>query len=135
MKFRAHETFFIRKGWLYKGLKNVTQDPCVFVSKERNPIDVLGLGSNMVKSLRYWMKATGLTEESSARGRTSSQTLTSLAQIIYKEDRYFEELISLRTNIEKNIYENEDVKILGRGLNRLIRDKDGFSIQIGLLNL
>lgn len=49
-------------------------------------------------------------------------------------DRYFEELISLRTNIEKNIYENEDVKILGRGLNRLIRDKDGFSIQIGLLN-
>lgn len=95
MKFRAHETFFIRKGWLYKGLKNVTQDPCVFVSKERNPIDVLGLGSNMVKSLRYWMKATGLTEESSARGRTSSQTLTSLAQIIYKEDRYFEELGTL----------------------------------------
>ena len=23
MKFRAHETFFIRKGWITKGLKNV----------------------------------------------------------------------------------------------------------------
>ncbi len=95
MKFRAHETFFIRKGWLYKGLKNVQKDERVFVSKVNNPIDVLGLGSNMVKSLRYWMKATGLTKEPLLRGKQSHQELLKLAEIIYKHDRYFEELGTL----------------------------------------
>ena len=33
MKFRAHETFFIRKGWLSKGMKNVSKKPNVFVDK------------------------------------------------------------------------------------------------------
>ncbi|MEG1566692.1 MAG: DUF4007 family protein, partial [Anaerovoracaceae bacterium] len=31
MKFRGHETFFIRKGWLYKGMKNVVADSTVFM--------------------------------------------------------------------------------------------------------
>ena len=30
MKFRAHDTFFIRKGWLNKGMRNVKTDPAVF---------------------------------------------------------------------------------------------------------
>lgn len=53
MKFRAHDTFFIRKGWLSKGMKAVHSKPDVFVAKDENPMDVLGIGSNMVKSLRY----------------------------------------------------------------------------------
>ena len=32
-KFRGHETFYIRKGWLYKGLKNIAQNPKVFTDK------------------------------------------------------------------------------------------------------
>ena len=40
----------------------------------------------------------------------------------------------MRTDIEKNIYDNEDIKTLGRGLNRLINDKEGFSVQVSLLN-
>ena len=64
MKFRAHETFFIRKGWLSKGMKYVRQtEGNVFIDKENNPMDTLGIGSNMVKSLRYWLLAVGLTEE------------------------------------------------------------------------
>ena len=50
MKFRAHDTFFIRKGWLSKGMKAVHSKPDVFVAKDGNPMDVLGIGSNMVKS-------------------------------------------------------------------------------------
>lgn len=46
MKIRGHETFYIRKGWLYKGLKNVKQNPTVFTNKAENPMDVLGIGSN-----------------------------------------------------------------------------------------
>lgn len=34
MKFRAHDTFFIRKGWLSKGMKAVHSKPDVFVAKD-----------------------------------------------------------------------------------------------------
>ncbi len=53
MKFRAHDTFFIRKGWLSKGMKYVCIKSDVFVAKDENPMDVLGIGANMVKALRY----------------------------------------------------------------------------------
>ena len=46
MKFRAHDTFFIRKGWLSKGMKHIEAKPDVFISKENNPMDILGIGSN-----------------------------------------------------------------------------------------
>lgn len=89
MKFRGHETFFIRKGWLSKGMKNVYKSPEVFVSKEEKPMDVLGIGSNMVKSLRYWMQAVGLTEEPKSGKRV--QKFTDIGKIIYSEDPYLEE--------------------------------------------
>lgn len=89
MKFRAHETFFIRKGWLSKGMERVVAREDLFVSKKDNPMDVLGIGSNMVKSLRYWLQAVGLTSEPSKGKRV--QHLTPLGQVIYDNDRYIEE--------------------------------------------
>ena len=65
MKFRAHDTFFIRKGWLSKGMKYVCNKPDVFIDKNDPPMDVLGIGSNMVKALRYWLQNVGLTVEPS----------------------------------------------------------------------
>ena len=41
MKFRAHDTFFIRKGWLSKGMKYVQKKPDVFVAKDENPISLV----------------------------------------------------------------------------------------------
>lgn len=49
-------------------------------------------------------------------------------------DKYFEEMIKMRTEKERDIYSNESIRALGRGLNRLIRDKVGFSIQVNLLS-
>jgi hypothetical protein len=93
MKFRAHDTFFIRKGWLSKGMRNVLAAPDVFVSREHNPMDVLGIGANMVKSLRYWMTALGLTEEPASGQRV--QTPTRLGHIIHDNDPYYEEMGTL----------------------------------------
>lgn len=93
MKFRAHDTFYIRKGWLSKGMKNVVANENVFISKEENPMDVLGLGANMVKSLRYWLQVVGLTEESKKGKR--SQYLTDLGKLVFSNDRYIEELGTL----------------------------------------
>lgn len=94
MKFRAHETFFIRKGWLFKGLKNVMLDPTIFTRKDKNPVDILGLGSNMVKSLRYWLQVTGLTSEKQEK-RIKIQSVSDLGKIIFKNDRYIEEIGSI----------------------------------------
>lgn len=107
MKFRGHETFFIRKGWLRKGIKNVLNDATLFVNKDKLPTDVLGIGANMVKSLRYWLQVVGLTTE--VRGEKSGkreQIITDLGKVIYKNDPYFEELGTLwllHYNLAKNI--------------------------------
>lgn len=92
-KFRASETFFIRKGWLSKGMRYVSQKPDVFVDKKENPMDVLGIGANMVKSLRYWLQAVGLTSEPSKGKRV--QKLTDFGKLVHEYDPYAEELGTL----------------------------------------
>ena len=91
MKFRAHDTFFIRKGWLSKGMKYVRNKPDVFVDKDENniPMDVLGIGSNMVKALRYWLQAVGLTKEPNSGRR--KQSFTELGNAVFNNDRFIEE--------------------------------------------
>lgn len=93
MKFRGHETFFIRKGWLYKGMNNVVKEPGVFQGAAGNPMDVLGIGANMVKSLRYWLVASKLTSE--PRSGKRNQELTELGKIIFENDPYMEEIGSI----------------------------------------
>ena len=93
MKFRAHETFFIRKGWLYKGMKNIVKDPTVFMGTNGNPMDILGIGANMVKALRYWLQAVGLTVEPTSGKR--SQTLTPFGEVVFEHDKYIEEMGTL----------------------------------------
>ena len=93
MKFRAHDTFFIRKGWLYKGIKNVINDPSVFMGVNGNPMDILGIGANMVKALRYWLQAVGLTSEPTTGKR--QQTLTPFGEVVFECDKYIEEMGTL----------------------------------------
>ena len=93
MKFRAHDTFFIRKGWLNKGLRNVNADAGVFMGSKGNPMDVLGIGANMVKALRYWLQAVRLTSEP-ASGR-KEQTFTDFGNIVFENDPYIEEMGTL----------------------------------------
>ena len=93
MKFRAHDTFFIRKGWLSKGMERIVGKPDLFVDKEENPMDILGIGTNMVKALRYWLQAVGLTSEPVSGRRI--QALTDFGQRVYAYDRYIEELGTL----------------------------------------
>ncbi len=95
MKIKAHQTFSIRMGWLYKGLSNVIEDTKkseysnLFVSDDS--MNRLGLGSNMVKSLRYWMIALGLTSEKIKSG----QKATEFGNLVFKNDKHFEEIGTL----------------------------------------
>jgi hypothetical protein len=62
LKFSGHESFVIRYGWLPKLYSALVECPDVFASDER-AILALGLGRNMVKSIRFWGDALGLTEQ------------------------------------------------------------------------
>lgn len=106
MKFRGHETFSIRKGWLNKGIKNIEKCPGVFLGDAGNPMDVLGIGANMVKALRYWMLATNIASEPLSGHRV--QSLTELGKTIYDNDPYFEESGSLCL-IHYELACNEDI--------------------------
>lgn len=89
MKFRAHDTFAIRKGWLHKGMRHVEKNSRIFVDKEKNPMDEFGIGANMVKALRYWLQATGLTEENTGNNR--NQYFTPFGEQVRENDPYMEE--------------------------------------------
>ena len=94
MKYRAHDTFFIRKGWISKGMRYVDKSHGeVFVDKKENPMDVLGIGANMVKALRYWLQAIGITEEPNSGKRI--QTFTEFGRLVFEHDKYIEEMGTL----------------------------------------
>jgi hypothetical protein len=101
-KLQGHEKFPLREGWLTKGLFQVDNNPKVFQGND-GP-DVFGIGNNMVKALRYWLRAFGLITENSARGAR----VTTLGNIILENDPYFENVFTiwvLHSNIAKNIEE------------------------------
>lgn len=99
IKLQGHEKFALREGWLNKGLIMVAKNPAAFQGKE-GP-DIFGIGNNMVKSLRYWLKAFGLIEEAPGKGAR----LTSIGELILKNDPYFEDIFTiwlLHSYIAKN---------------------------------
>ena len=89
IKLKGHETFALREGWLNKGLAKVDANPKVF--SENYGADALGVGSNMAKAIRYWLKAGKFMEEPPKEGAK----LTDIGQIIFKEDKYLEDIFSL----------------------------------------
>lgn len=59
--FSGHETFPFRYPWLKKGLDAASDDPEIFVRDDA--LVTLGVGKNMVRSIRHWCLATGLLED------------------------------------------------------------------------
>lgn len=94
-KLKGNESFYIREGWLNKGITVIQNSPSVF-SDQYAAMDILGVGSKMVKSIKYWMLTSGLVEESRAKTGKRTLTLTNdLGEIIYKYDKYFEDVFTL----------------------------------------
>lgn len=61
VSFSGHETFVSRYGWLKKGVDAVSADPHVFTTDEA--MVTLGVGKNMVRSIRHWGLAMNILEE------------------------------------------------------------------------
>lgn len=58
MKFGGHETFFLRPGWLTKGLHLVQAKEDVNWASDAAS-DAMGVGRNMSKSIGWWLSRTG----------------------------------------------------------------------------
>jgi len=58
--FGRHETFSLRFGWLTKGYQGLKNNPNIFLDDDATVH--LGVGKNMVSSIRYWMLATRVAE-------------------------------------------------------------------------
>lgn len=109
-KLKGNESFNIREGWLRKGVRNVELYPDLF--SRDDVMELLGVGSKMVKSIRYWLQATGLcTESFQVGGRARVQNLTkSFGSVINSFDPYFDDDFTWAL-MHYNIVKNEDLCI------------------------
>jgi hypothetical protein len=80
--FSGHESFPFRYPWLKKGFDAVRDDPFVFLRE--NAITTLGVGKNMVRSIRHWCLAAGVLAESQHGG--GALRPTQLGTLLFADD-------------------------------------------------
>lgn len=95
-RFSGHQTFVARNGWLEKGVKLILGNPHGFLDDDA--VVRLGVGKNMVESIKYWCQQTGLIEDADVAG---TMRLTDLGRFLFGDgngqgvDPYLEDDASL----------------------------------------
>ena len=92
-RFSGHETFPFRYPWPLKGVRGLMREPELFFREDA--IVRLGVGKNMVASIRFWLEALGLAV---IDGRARSGYPTELGQKLFREggwDPYLEDPATL----------------------------------------
>ena len=105
MVINKHGSFYLRSGWGTKIIQAVEADDMVFSPvNEQEAVDRIGLGRVMIKALRYWADASGLTTEEKVQGGIAERR-TDLFDLLEANDRYFQKpgsLLLLHRNIALN---------------------------------
>ena len=78
-RFSGHESFACRYAWLPKAYRGLVADPALFADDENAMLE-LGLGKNMVKSLKFWVEATGI---ATPIGRGRSMEITDFGHDVF----------------------------------------------------
>lgn len=100
IRLQGHEKFTLREGWITKGLNEVENPKYDNVFLEKDAAEIFGFGNNMVKSLRYWMKVFGLTNDNGSE-------LSLFGKLVAKYDKYIEDMFTLwimHSKISKDIH-------------------------------
>ncbi len=84
LKFKKNESFYIRDGWFEKALNTIDAFEGNNFFAKNNGIVELGIGSNMVKSLRYWLQSSYIISPS------IKTSILLFGELILKYDKYFE---------------------------------------------
>lgn len=98
VSFSGHETFPFRYAWMKKGVDAVSKDGHVF--NQDTAMTILGVGKNMVRSIRHWCLAAGVIEEFQPQPsvRRFSLRTTDLGTVLFSDegwDPYLEDLGTL----------------------------------------
>src|SRR5690606_5171953 len=84
-RFSGHDTFHCKQQWLLKGFNFILENEISGFSNITKSITYLGVGKNMVSSVKYWLEAFGITNENN---------LTEFSNLIFSSedglDRYLE---------------------------------------------
>ncbi|MHB8993707.1 MAG: DUF4007 family protein [Armatimonadota bacterium] len=97
-RFSGHQTFAFRHGWLEKGVRAVQERPTIF--SDEDALVYLGVGKNMVQSIRHWCTLAQLVDPVPRAPRSKGQPLqvTDLARKLLLEggwDPFLEDDASL----------------------------------------
>lgn len=97
--FSGHESFALRYMWLPKAVQGLVKNPDLFTSEEHAMV-VLGVGKNMVRSIKHWGIVTGMLVESASEegGRQKTIAPSPLGQKLFGKkgfDPYLEHPSSL----------------------------------------
>lgn len=93
MRYSGHETFACRYAWLPKAFRALDADPSILGDEERAMV-ALGVGKNMVRSIRFWVEVMGVAA-APLRGRTLEPT--AFGRAIFGADGYDQYLEDVRT--------------------------------------
>lgn len=106
MQINKHGSFYIRNGWPTKIMDAVSDDALIFSpNKELDAVDDIGVGRVMIKAMRYWATAMGLTVESKTQSGVSHE-LTELGVLLANSDPYCQDkgtLWLLHRNLSRNV--------------------------------
>lgn len=83
LRLKRHGSFSVREGWFEKAISSIVENDKSIFGKE-NGVSILGIGANMVTSLRYWLIASGIIYE-------KNSMLTEFGQMIAKYDPYLDQ--------------------------------------------
>lgn len=90
ISFSGHESFALRYSWLPKAVQGLPEQPDLFLLEDATT--VLGVGKNMVSSIRHWCTVMGLIEP--IKGQKGHFQPTELAELLLSEkgwDPYLED--------------------------------------------
>lgn len=89
ISFKASQSFCLREGWLQKALIEIKHRPNTNVFSKKDGVVYLGIGSNMVTSLKYWLEAANILNP----GVRNVSELTDFGKLISKYDPFLENTI------------------------------------------
>lgn len=116
LKFKKSESFYLRDGWLEKAINAIHNNENINIFSKNNGITILGIGSNMVKGLKYWLQASDIILSTNVKTE-----LSNFGNLIYNYDKYIEDnftLFLIHYKLVKNLQEcplfyglfNSDIK-------------------------
>ncbi len=93
VRLKGNESFNFREGWLRKGVRCVGEYPELF--SRDDVIERLGVGSKMVKSIKYWLLATHLCEEKIEKNVHKLFLTKEFGELIDRYDTYMDDISTL----------------------------------------